>query len=375
MKTQVINLELLFSYDVTLGYDEINKIKYMQVLKDIDPTCDYIIGLLLLDGFLYKDNAEFKQFVKDMQAACGTAHLILVPGICQQIELDCDIMYFDYNLNVVCQSFKDCTPPRINLKADKLLFLTGRPDRPNRIRLTHKLWKAGLLDNAVWSFFKPLDSEAQVCRNIMHDVPADEYEYFLNSCENSVDTAYSESRQYIYANGKEFIDQQIAQTAFCNDPGWMNPSVFENTAFSIISEGITDPNLNTKFLSEKTWRTIINKHSFILAGTPDMYTYAKSIGLNMFEEFMLIKDYAMIQDDEERLDAIVTNARYFLNTRNTRTKEIETAIEHNYLRMFELARTNNNLLEYFISIGADPDSLDKYFNSKSHFAIVEVHNA
>lgn len=379
MKAKIINLELLFSCDDSLDSWQIAAIKKQQALDEIVPGYDAVIGLLLIDGFLYKSNLEFKTFVEELSAkcqACGISKLVLVPGMCQQLSLECEILFFDYNLNIVYNSYKYETVTKSNVGAEKFLFLTGIPSRTNRIRLTHKLWQAGLLARANWSFFKPwTEHDSNVCRNLMSELTDDEYDTFLNACEHKIDNAYNDAKHYSHSNGAEFIANHIIKTDFCKDPSWIDPSVFEQTAFSIVSEGVTDPDLNTMFLSEKTWRTIFNRHAFLLAGTPKMYSYAKSLGLNMFEDFMLIKDYGSIEDAEEQLDAIVVNTKHFLKHNRKHRIAIEQAIEHNYVRMLELIDINCQVVKQLQNYGADTNLLDKYFNSKSHFAIMEIHRA
>lgn len=379
MKAKIINLELLFSCDDSLDSWQIATIKKQQALDEIVPGYDTVIGLLLIDGFLYKSDLEFKTFVEELHAkckACGISKLVLVPGMCQQLELGCEILFFDYNLNIVYNSYKHETVTTSNVNAEKFLFLTGIPSRPNRVRLTYKLWKAGLLAQANWSFFKPwTEYDGNICRNLMSDLTDKKYNTFINACERKIDNAYDNAKHYSHSKGSEFIANQITKTDFCKDPSWIDPSVFEQTAFSVISEGVTDPNLNTMFLSEKTWRTILNKHAFILAGTPEMYSYAKSLGLNMFEDFMSIKDYGSIKDTEEQLDAIVVNTKYFLKHKHKHRVAIEQAIEHNYVRMLELVDINCQVVTQLQNYGADAMLLDKYFNSKSHFTIMEIHRA
>lgn len=379
MKTKVINLELLFSCDDSLESWEIANIRKQQALDEIVPGLDAVIGLLLIDGFLYKVTPEFKTFVEELVAKCNKCNvskLVLVPGMCQQLSLPCDILFFDYNLNIVYNSYKYEVVAESNINASKFLFLTGIPSRPNRICLTYKLWQVGLLEHANWSFFKPwTKQDSVVCRNLMSELTDDEYDEFLSNCENKIDNAYYDAKHYSNATGTQFVANQITETAFCKDPSWIEPSVFEQTGFSVISEGINDPNLNTMFLSEKTWRTILNRHAFVFSGTPDMYKYAKSLGLNMFEDFMLIKDYGSIKDTEQQLNAIVVNTEYFLKHKHEHTEAINQAIENNYIRMLELVNKNEQVVEILKSYGADPIILDKYFNSKSHFTIMEIHNA
>jgi hypothetical protein len=59
---------------------------------------------------------------------------------------------------------------------------------------------------------------------------------------------------------------------------------------------------------------------------------------------MLIKDYAYITDEDVRLDAVVTNTKYFLENYETCKENIRLDIEHNYNIFLEIFREENKLL-------------------------------
>jgi hypothetical protein len=132
----------------------------------------------------------------------------------------------------------------------------------------------------------------------------------------------------------------IVHTKFFKKPGYLTPKVFEDTRFSIISEG---PNFWTndyEFVTEKFWRTIINNHPFIFAGPTEQFEYIKSLGFKTFENYLPIKKYAYIEDEDKRFNAIVKNTQYLLKNNN---RDIANDVRHNYNRYLDILETQNLL--------------------------------
>ena len=79
------------------------------------------------------------------------------------------------------------------------------------------------------------------------------------------------------------------------------------------------------------------RHPFVFAGYPEQFNYIKSFGLKTFEEYMLVKDYAFIQNEEDRLNAVVVNTKYFMENYKQHKEEIQKDVEHNYEIFISLA--------------------------------------
>jgi hypothetical protein len=251
-----------------------------------------------------------------------------------------------------------------NASATKFLFPTGIPARTNRIYLIKKFYETDFLKNAVWSFFRPWDpSDKRWCREFLKDYSDEEYNQFFNACENKIDDRYLECKLNITSDNWDKSD-------FAKDPGWFDPSIFSNTLFSLITEGVreNESEINSRFLTEKTWRTIINRHPFIFSSTPDMYNYLKEQGFKTFEEYMLIKEYGNIENEIDRLDAIVTNVEWFLNNCHLYEDQIRSDIEHNYNLFFKKVEENYSLLNLLKSqYGISNKEITYWFEQKGLF--------
>lgn len=380
---KIINFELLYTTSDTANLTELTYEHVIQQLTIASKEgCDTIIGLLLIDGFLYKDNEKFYNLlyrVQEYAIPLGIINLKLVAGMAEQYQhkldnrgLKFEIIFWDFNVNMVYQSYKDKRTATWNSDADKFLFLGGIPSRHNRITLLYKMYKSKLLSSAIWSFFKPwTDGDKEWCRRAL---PVDDYDAFLNDCDRSIDTLYDASKDYSKLNGKEIKDSNIHNTKWCQDPSWIDPELFESAVFSVISEGnVYEPGNDYRFLTEKTWRTIVNRHPFILAGDPEQFRYLESKDIATFKEYLKIPRYAEISSELERFNAIITNVIYFLTSFKLYRSDIEKDIEHNYRVFVDQVKRNQIILDHFeLDYNISKAELDKWFNQKSFVHLTSV---
>lgn len=313
MKNKIINFEMLHLSEQDRRARIIDQLETAK-LQGVDT----VYGLMLIDGFLYKDPEKFPVDIS----------VELIAGMCE----DSNHLYFNYNHRMVFNSFKNTRLPNWSGVGESFLFLGGVPSRANRINLLSKFYDADLLGNAVWTFFPPwTDNDKNWCRNALSHYAEEKYLKFLNDCNNRIDDRYELSKNYSRVSREEWDKQDTYNQPWVKDLAWMNPQVFADTVLSVISEGNAyPPATNFKFLTEKTWRAVAMKHPFVFAGYPEQFDYAKSLGLRTFEEYMLIKDYAYIQDEDKRLDAVVLNTKYFLENYKNYKNNITADTEHNY---------------------------------------------
>jgi hypothetical protein len=253
-----------------------------------------------IDGMLYRNNDRFYALLKrinDSAKELGILEVKLIIGSCPyfQHELDArgiDIQTIDYDSSIrliyndffsIVDRSKELYP--WNPTAHKFLFLTGIPSRANRIGLINKFYEAGLLSHADYSFFPPwTESDKIWCRDYLKHYTDEEYDVFLESCTRSVDDLYEHSKDYSRVSGKQIIDKDLVNTKWVQEPHYINPKVYTNTCLSILSEGaVYNPETELRFLTEKTWKVILNRHPFILADDPIRFDYLKGLGLRTFE--------------------------------------------------------------------------------------------
>jgi hypothetical protein len=353
-----------------------------EILKAADDGCNFVVGLYLLDGFLqpkarHTEFIEHLKIIKDYSQKLGIKEIFLVSGHGEHID-DCPFPYsfLDYNLRIVYNSYLEVPSlPTFNLENKKFLFLTGMPNRPNRIGLLSKFYDQNMLTYAEWSFFPPWTQEDKHwCRDHLSKYSDLQYEKFLKDCERSFDQRFQTVRDFYgthTAGETNIVWHDVAHTEWARAPAHIDSDVYKNTMFSVISEGPNFWDDDNNFITEKTWRTFLHRHPFIFAGHPGQFEYIKKLGFRTFEEYMLIKDYAYITDESQRLDAVVKNTEYWLTNIHENLDAIQQDIEHNYKQFFHHIEKQNKLYDYFKKDLAVPtEDIDFYLNGIGYTKII-----
>lgn len=382
MKTKLINFELLYVYGCN-DPDEIEKIKVKKIIDEIEIFSKlgyiHIVGLLLLDGFLYADRDRFFKSLKKIQNASekmGIQKITLlagmVPNFKKQLErhgLDFEIDFFDFNHWMVHRSYLNNLPADRWNHSNKFLFLGGVPSRLNRIFLLSKIYDRKLLKDSLWSFYPPwTDEDQKWCRSALSHYNDMEYHKFINQCENYIDQKYNDAKNYSRLDGTGLVDSKIYCTEWIYDPVFIDKEIFLNTTFSVVSEGNAYPPAHDYyFLTEKTWRAIINLHPFIIAGYPEQVKYAKEIGLDTFDDLFLHPDYYLVEDEVTRLELIVDNIEYFMNNYKFHIEKIQTKIDHN-LSIFK-AKVKNEI-EHLSKY--EHDDVETFFLKKGFSHLIQI---
>lgn len=381
MSVKAINFELLY-IDGEQSAETLANKNFQIIMEEMTAAnADHIIGLMLLDGFLYKDNELFyktMRLVQEHANKIGVQKITLLAGMCENFEdklkangINFDVEFFDFTQWMISRSY-DGGLENVNWNhTDKFLFLGGIPSRTNRINLLHKFYEQGMLSNAEWSFFPPwTDDDKQWCRHALQTLTDEQYDNFIAYCDRGVDTLYADAKDYSKLNGTQLKEQRIYDKEWLKDPGFIDPSVYANTCFSVIAEGNAyPPATDFNFLTEKTWRAVANCHPFIIAGYPEQVEYAQRCGLKTFNEYFLIKDYHLIEDEYERLDAVVKNTAYFLDTYASNANSIAADVKHNY----ELFNDITTATKGQISKLSITDQ-DRYFYKKGFSHLVRIAN-
>lgn len=392
MKAELVNFELWFTYDDDHDQDKLDRLNIELVVADIksaveNNNVDCIIGLLLVDGFLYKDNDRFYTILKKIYqegTTLGIKKFYLMPGMCSDYQSNLDqrslayeILDWDFPVNQMYQSYKDKLHlvHKWNPAANKFLFLGGVPSRPNRIGLMSKYYDADMLDAGVWSFFPPwTDDDQKWCREHLNHYTDEKYAEFLKYCDRAVDDKYSVSKDYSRVSGKEMADRGLLDSPWLNDCGWIDPNVFYDTSISIISEGSCyPPATDFEFLTEKIWRAVINNHPFIVADHPDRFAFMKHRGLRTFENYLHIPEYAYIENEETRLDAVVANTGYFLDTVADNIEQINIDIGHNRTVMFDILKRDQKMIEWLkTNLSVSQSSIDRWLLTKDFKTYIRI---
>ena len=342
---KIVNLE-------TFWIEESNK--YNLLKREIGDATS-VIGLMLADGFIHENPGRLVERIAE------EVDLVIVPGLAGTNTTYSKTIPFNFNLHTTYNSYKNRPTQNWNSLATKFLFLGGVPNRLNRIGLLNKFRKADMMDCAEWTFFKPWTEEQEDwCRSY-----TSEYDQLLTLCR-SIDPVYEASKHYGTAP---------SANEWTKDTAWIDPTIFNSTVLSIVSEGVNADDISSKYLTEKTYRVFVQQHPFLHASNPEMFDYIKELGFKTFENYMLIQDYAYLPNEEDRLNAIVLNTKYFLENCNLYKENIEQDIQHNYNLFFKLAEQNIKILNSIRdTYNVEQTELDKWFDQKGFGHLVRAYD-
>ena len=319
--------------------------------KDSDEYADHILKLaaenkkisqftpenfLLITTLLWEpdllSNFELYKNLFESFARKKIKTILIINSYYKEMELSnlcTEVHYVDYFLwrtydKIVRQKKCDLNA-HWNSDTDKFLFLTGKPQYKNRIRL---LWKLrDLLPKALWSLYLH-PGVREKAKYVLPELTDQQFDEFVVRYINNPDQAQIIFQEHNLHYGGIPYDVTL----------------YKNSLFRIISETTPCTKIYRPWLTEKTFITILNNVPFILAGDRGSINKLKQMGFKTFENFLPIPNYDSIENIEEKLNAIVINTKFWINNMNHKD-EIRKDVDHNYKRMSHLAEENKKTLE------------------------------
>jgi len=364
-KGKIINFEVLWDCE-----ESILDLYYLTFRKDVEQAAldgyDTILGIMLNEGILCYDNEQCIEIFDDLKEISKKLNIEIkllssLGGEFKRIKVPFEIIHYDYHARMIFNSYKHIDFD-IYRNSNKFLFLGGVSTRLNRVGLLSKFYDQNMLSHAEWSFFTPIYQEdKQWCRDHLRKYSDNEYDAFINFCQRRFDDRYigvnylmHDSSQYHNDLWFEIIDRD-----FFKSPGYINPTIFKNTIFSIVAEGPNFWDSIHEFITIITWRTIRNGHPFIFAGPVAQFEYIKKLGFRTFEEYLLIKDYAYIESDVERMDAVVTNTKYLLENYSSFKDLLDIDVEYNYNLFLKIIEEQDCILDHIeYDLGVQRSDID-----------------
>lgn len=192
------------------------------------------------------------------------------------------------------------------LKANLLL---GKVNKESRRKIINAFYKSSLREKTIFSFLGKLDDN-----NL-------ELVQLVNDNQGPIDGATP------IKLGHETSSQ-----------GWSNDTiVYDTSSVSFICE--THELNDSLFITEKTYRPIINRHPFIARASFPLIQYLKAIGFKTFDEF-IDEDYDKKNDvDDSYADLLVQRAEELLKSISDNKDQIENIVNHNYEVLVKFAES------------------------------------
>jgi hypothetical protein len=270
----------------------------------------------LLELLEVSDNDNHIKLIVDTLSLTGSSAPIKTINFKNIIEYDCSLIRAVYH-----EEMDGCNK-EFNANATKFLYLPGKPYKIHRIRPLLYLYHQGLLnDNCEWSLCLP-ESIKNMAYQYVPELNQEEYNVFASAVTKSLDninvTLQSDSYHY---NGFP-----------------IDFSLYSSTKCSLISETYFNEPSRSRFITEKTWRTISNKHPFVLLGQKEMYDYLESLGIDTFQYAVKHKKDSLIGDDKTIIEKCMENIIYML--RYPDSEKLLASTIHNYEAQQRLATHN-----------------------------------
>jgi hypothetical protein len=209
----------------------------------------------------------------------------------------------------------------LNVTKEKDFLCYNGKYRPARIKLVSDLYKLGLDNN----FISCTGGEGTVdsvveCLDVLREYNlSDEYlETFVKNFKP------------IYLDKPNTEFGMVKQNNVYKDH-------YEKSYFSIV----TETSMSTRFLTEKIYKPIFNKHPFVLLGADRMLDHLRQLGFYTFEE-MFDETYDQEADVTNRYNKLLQTIVSFCNLsqeeKQQRFEAVKSKLEHNRNKYIQLAK-------------------------------------
>lgn len=311
----------------------------------------FLILMDLMEGRVYEQELdEVLQRIRELTSVYQLQSCFLLDGDFEhlsKIQKQNDIIYSNYLvLSTFCHTILSTTQKvnkSWNHTSSKGLYLPGKLARPHRINLLAKLWKRGLLDKITYSC-QILSDEEEIIRSNFLKYDDETFARFKMEVTNLLDMNFLEEPRF-ESHGYPY-----------------DVNNYKTTSFSIITESDFSVGLNGKVswlpkLTEKTYRTIANKHPFIHCWYPGMVQRTERLGFKSFKEYLPFPNYNEIENLHQRINVTIENIKNFESVKNNFTTEIAKDVEHNFQKFLTLCRIEQTKLQPILSLpqSQDPD--------------------
>ena len=140
-------------------------------------------------------------------------------------------------------------------------------------------------------------------------------------------------------------------------------TLFQSCLFNIVAEtsSQTEKNWHTVFLTEKTWKAVMQRQIPIWYGVPGLVKHVRSLGFDTFDDILDCHQYDTVPTEPERQQAVFDlihqlNRQYSLSNCQALRQQLQPRLEANFEQLLEYFRTNrrqvfNAILEFDYQTG------------------------
>lgn len=241
----------------------------------------------------------------------------------------------------------------------RFLCLAGRPFHMHRLGLLYRLHQKGLLspDRCVWSMFNQTGTAAEYDKyGLIHSMPELDYDTIMKF--------HGDFQMTHGSMGRIFNSNLTHQDDFWINRTWIWPvSLYTSTSFSVVPESFFRSVARPE-ISEKTYTAILNYHPFIVAGDTNSCRKLNQMGIVTFDKFLKRPEYDSIEDNLDRLQAVVENTAHWVTHLHQHEHEINDMTKYNVAIFHNLYAIETQKIQQFmqhhnITIDIDDFILDE----------------
>ena len=238
----------------------------------------------------------------------------------------CKILFLDiFAISAVvrCTDYKHPTCQiKVASRPRRLNLLLGKIGKENRARVIYKFYQRKILSFTVAGLLGKRNEIYQTLK-----IKDDEF--------------YRDIRKYTKSPDK--VSTEVTPSGTTSQ-GWSNSSlVYDKSSVSYICETF-DTVDHGNFVTEKTYRPIINKHPFVVHSAPGMIEYLKENGFKTFDK-LIDESYDKLEMSENRIDKTIDQSIKLLEHCINNPEHVQNIVDHNYNQLFDRAQHQLNELK------------------------------
>lgn len=200
--------------------------------------------------------------------------------------------------------------------------------KKTRLHTLYYLYRKGLLQTAVTGILTLKENIS----NLEHEILDKEFWNWL----------------YDHLGPADEVDVKKGHDALISSGFPYSVDIYNNTRVSHICETLCREMAGpSSFLTEKTYRPILNMSPFVLQGHTGHIDFLRQQGFHVFDKYIDLS-YDKIPFDFNLIDKTTDATKDLLFATVNHTKEIEASTQHNFKRLLEIGKQEYMLLRKFL---------------------------
>lgn len=322
-----ISCEELFYYPLRVSTDLTKRREYItpKVLKQIRSK-----KMMLLVDCSFEGN---KRYIEDWWNAVGNYYRLKPSDVIFLTGADAEHLYPEYNVINVNLFEMKCVfetrrnqPVQITNLPHKKFICLNRLSKAHRVFIMLGLLERGLLDECHWSYYNTDGSTA-----LPSDIHAKLDEPLFTQKHN-----YSEKLIRQFADMIPYSVDSNASRQTPHMPEDLFSDMYQNVDFMLINETIYESSEGL-FLTEKTFKALVNKKPFVICGQPGSIQKLRKRGYDTYD-YLVDHSYDLATDSRRAQQVLDETTRLCSVDFDEYRDRIQESAEHNIKVLLDQSR-------------------------------------